>query len=62
MSIGKIRIPAHREKKCFLERHLSRVRVSAGVELALRQADAIIYSTGTQHSSLYPTYTKGPVD
>ena len=26
------------------------------MELALRQADIIIYSAGTQHSSLYPTY------
>ena len=30
--------------------------VSSGVRLALQQADIIIYSAGTQHSSLYPTY------
>jgi 2-phospho-L-lactate transferase/gluconeogenesis factor (CofD/UPF0052 family) len=30
--------------------------VSPGVKLALQQADVIIYSAGTQHSSLYPTY------
>jgi 2-phospho-L-lactate transferase/gluconeogenesis factor (CofD/UPF0052 family) len=29
---------------------------SPGVILALEQADIIIYSAGTQHSSLYPTY------
>ena len=44
------------EKRCFLERHHCPVRVSPGVELALRRADIIIYSAGTQHSSLYPTY------
>jgi 2-phospho-L-lactate transferase/gluconeogenesis factor (CofD/UPF0052 family) len=44
------------QKRCFLERHHCPVRVSAGVELALRQADVIIYTAGTQHSSLYPTY------
>jgi 2-phospho-L-lactate transferase/gluconeogenesis factor (CofD/UPF0052 family) len=44
------------EKRFFLERHHCPVRVSAGVERALRQADIIVYSAGTQHSSLYPTY------
>ena len=44
------------EKRFFLDRHHCPVRVSAGVEQALRQADIIIYSAGTQHSSLYPTY------
>jgi 2-phospho-L-lactate transferase/gluconeogenesis factor (CofD/UPF0052 family) len=44
------------EKRFYLERHHCPVRVSPGVELALRQADIIIYSAGTQHSSLYPTY------
>ena len=44
------------EKRFFLERHHCPVRVSAGVEQALRQADIIVYSAGTQHSSLYPTY------
>jgi 2-phospho-L-lactate transferase/gluconeogenesis factor (CofD/UPF0052 family) len=44
------------EKRFFLERHHCPVRVSAGVEHALRQADIIVYSAGTQHSSLYPTY------
>ena len=29
---------------------------SPGVLLALEQADIIVYSAGTQHSSLYPTY------
>jgi 2-phospho-L-lactate transferase/gluconeogenesis factor (CofD/UPF0052 family) len=32
------------------------VRLSAGTQLAIEQADAIVYSAGTQHSSLYPTY------
>lgn len=44
------------DKRYYLERHHCYVGVSPGVELALQQADIIIYSAGTQHSSLYPTY------
>lgn len=44
------------EKRYYLERHHCYVGVSPGVRLALQQADIIIYSAGTQHSSLYPTY------
>ncbi len=44
------------EKRYYLERHHCYVAVSPGVRLALEQADIIIYSAGTQHSSLYPTY------
>jgi 2-phospho-L-lactate transferase/gluconeogenesis factor (CofD/UPF0052 family) len=44
------------EKRYYLERHHCYVSVSSGVKLALQQADIIIYSAGTQHSSLYPTY------
>lgn len=44
------------EKRYYLERHHCYVAVSPGVQLALQQADIIIYSAGTQHSSLYPTY------
>jgi 2-phospho-L-lactate transferase/gluconeogenesis factor (CofD/UPF0052 family) len=44
------------EKRSFLNRHHCYVSVSEGVRLALQQADIIIYSAGTQHSSLYPTY------
>jgi 2-phospho-L-lactate transferase/gluconeogenesis factor (CofD/UPF0052 family) len=44
------------EKRRYLEYHHCPVRLSTAVELALRQADIIIYSAGTQHSSLYPTY------
>lgn len=44
------------DKRYFLERHHCYVAVSPGVRLALQQADVIIYSAGTQHSSLYPTY------
>lgn len=44
------------EKRAYLEQHHCPVSVSPGVVLALRQADIIIYSAGTQHSSLYPTY------
>lgn len=44
------------EKRYYLERHHCFVGVSNGVKLALQQADIIIYSAGTQHSSLYPTY------
>lgn len=44
------------EKRYYLERHHCYVSVSEGVRLAIQQADIIIYSAGTQHSSLYPTY------
>jgi len=44
------------EKRYYLQRHHCYVCVSSSVESALRQADIIIYSSGTQHSSLYPTY------
>jgi 2-phospho-L-lactate transferase/gluconeogenesis factor (CofD/UPF0052 family) len=44
------------EKRYYLERHHCFVGVSPSVRLALKQADIIIYSAGTQHSSLYPTY------
>lgn len=44
------------EKRYYLHRSQSFVEVSDGVKHALQQADIIIYSAGTQHSSLYPTY------
>jgi 2-phospho-L-lactate transferase/gluconeogenesis factor (CofD/UPF0052 family) len=44
------------EKRYYLTRHHCYVSVSSSVKLALQQADIIIYSAGTQHSSLYPTY------
>ena len=44
------------EKRRYLEYHHCPVRLSRVAELALRQADIIVYSAGTQHSSLYPTY------
>lgn len=44
------------EKRYYLARHNCYVSVSSSVKLALQQADIIIYSAGTQHSSLYPTY------
>lgn len=44
------------EKRYYLQRSHSFVEVSVGVKHALQQADIIIYSSGTQHSSLYPTY------
>lgn len=44
------------DKRYYLERHHCYVSVSPHVKLALQQADIIIYSAGTQHSSLYPTY------
>jgi hypothetical protein len=47
------------EKRSYLNHHHCAVHVSPGVELALRRADVIIYSAGTQHSSLYPTYMSG---
>lgn len=44
------------EKRRYLDMHHCFVAVSPRVRLALQQADLIIYSAGTQHSSLYPTY------
>ena len=44
------------EQRSYLERHHCYVGVSRGVRLALQRAEIIIYSAGTQHSSLYPTY------
>jgi 2-phospho-L-lactate transferase/gluconeogenesis factor (CofD/UPF0052 family) len=44
------------EQRHFLSRHHAAASASPGVKLALEQADIIIYSAGTQHSSLYPTY------
>lgn len=44
------------KKRYYLDRHHCYASVSPGVLLALQQADIIIYSAGTQHSSLYPTY------
>lgn len=44
------------EKRGYLDLQNSYVEVSPQVKLALQQANIIIYSAGTQHSSLYPTY------
>jgi 2-phospho-L-lactate transferase/gluconeogenesis factor (CofD/UPF0052 family) len=44
------------EQSHYLRRHHAAPIASPGVKLALEQADVIIYSAGTQHSSLYPTY------
>jgi len=44
------------EKRYYLSRHHCYVPVSPAVRRALEEADIIIYSAGTQHSSLYPTY------
>jgi len=44
------------EQRRYLHRHHAPAVASAGVRLALAQADIVIYSAGTQHSSLYPTY------
>jgi 2-phospho-L-lactate transferase/gluconeogenesis factor (CofD/UPF0052 family) len=44
------------DKRYYLDRHHCYVGVSPAVRLVLQQADIIIYSAGTQHSSLYPTY------
>ena len=60
--LDKLLIPSRFEtlstdqKRYYLEKHHCFVSVSPGVKLALQQADIIIYSAGTQHSSLYPTY------
>lgn len=44
------------EKREYLERHHCFVGATEGVRRALEQADVVVYSAGTQHSSLYPTY------
>jgi 2-phospho-L-lactate transferase/gluconeogenesis factor (CofD/UPF0052 family) len=44
------------EQRYYLGRHHAAAAASPGVRLALEQADIIVYSAGTQHSSLYPTY------
>ena len=44
------------EKRDFLDRHHCFVDATQNVRQALQQADVIVYSAGTQHSSLYPTY------
>lgn len=44
------------EKRDFLERHHCFVDATPNVRQAIEQADVIVYSAGTQHSSLYPTY------
>lgn len=48
------------EKKSYLKYHQTYVECSSRATLAVKSADIIIYSAGTQHSSLYPTYmTRG---
>ena len=44
------------EKRYYLNQHNCHVPISQSVALSLSQADVIIYSAGTQHSSLYPSY------
>jgi 2-phospho-L-lactate transferase/gluconeogenesis factor (CofD/UPF0052 family) len=44
------------QQRYYLRRHHAAANASPGVKLALEQADIIVYSAGTQHSSLYPTY------
>ena len=44
------------QKKSFLENHETYVEGSSRAKHAINSADIIIYSAGTQHSSLYPTY------
>ena len=44
------------EKRFYLEQHNCHVPISESVTYSLKQADVIIYSAGTQHSSLYPSY------
>jgi len=49
-----------KEKISFLESRDSFVEINLRAKNAISNADIIIYSPGTQHSSLYPTYlTKG---
>tara|TARA_Y100001968_G_scaffold330570_1_gene382803 strand:+ start:1177 stop:2415 length:1239 start_codon:yes stop_codon:yes gene_type:complete len=52
----KFKTLTENEKYYYLDRHHSSLPVSPSVKLALTEADIIIYSSGTQHSSLYPSY------
>jgi len=45
-----------KDKKYYFETHQSFVEASPRVKRSIDDADIIIYSAGTQHSSLYPTY------
>lgn len=45
-----------KDKKYFFESNHSYVEASPKAQRAIKDADIIIYSAGTQHSSLYPTY------
>ena len=47
---------SQKEKTYYLNQHNCHVPISQSVVLTLKQADIIIYSAGTQHSSLYPSY------
>jgi 2-phospho-L-lactate transferase/gluconeogenesis factor (CofD/UPF0052 family) len=44
------------EKEKFLENHHCYVEASPRVVRSIQDADVIVFSAGTQHSSLYPTY------
>lgn len=44
------------EKRQYLDQHHCFVSISPRAKIAIEKADIIIYSAGTQHSSLYPTY------
>ena len=51
------------EKLDLLESKNKYVQISASSQSEIERADIIIYSSGTQHSSLYPTYlTEGLAD
>ena len=53
---SKFKTLQENEKYYYLDRHHSSLPVSPSVKLALKEADIIVYSSGTQHSSLYPSY------
>lgn len=60
LDIKRFNLLNNDEKLRFLELNHSYVESSPRSLEALNSADLIIYSSGTQHSSLYPTYiTKG---
>lgn len=44
------------DKRQYLDNHHCYVAISSRAKAAIEKADIIIYSAGTQHSSLYPTY------
>lgn len=53
---GSFKGISFKDKRLYFENHHSYVEATPRAQRAIQDADIIIYSAGTQHSSLYPTY------